>query len=269
MSQESKKNIELFYVKILQDHIPDLPATDPLESRDPDFIWPGSGNTLGVRVARLAPELRRRRRLKQIDEAERRMIIQQARRLYEKKELPCVEIQVMFRHKIIEVSRRKELSALLADAVQRYLPEANNAAFIDNKLSKFKSLPKEFLYLSILRTDAQKRNDWNECDEGRLQEKFIDGLQRVIEGENIKVPEYLRKCSQCCLCIVADGTVPPSLFEPKMFTMLHHYHSLFHRTFFIEAFTKKVIELNTTTGGGASSQKHASGLPDPEKMDAS
>jgi len=203
-------------------------------------------HSLGIQITRMLPEFPRRR-LIQIDEAERRMIIQQARRLYEKKELPYTEIQLMFRHKIIDVSRRKELSILLADAVHKHLPEANNSVFVDNKFSKYKLLPKELLYLSITRTDAQKRNEWNECDEGRLQEKFIDALQKVIDGMNLQHPEYLKKCSQCCLLIVADGTVPPSLFEPRMFTMLHHYNSLFHRTFFIEAFTRKVVELNTTT----------------------
>ena len=75
---------------------------------------------------------------------------------------------------------------------------------------------------------------------------FIPELQRIIDEKNSKQGRYRQRCDECWLLIVASGGRPSGLFEPSAETKNHLYHSLFERTYFIEAFSGAVIELTTT-----------------------
>jgi hypothetical protein len=76
---------------------------------------------------------------------------------------------------------------------------------------------------------------------------FIHELQQVIDAKNARYETYLDYCDECWLLIVANGGRPSGLFESSDKTKSRVYHSLFERTFFLEAFDSLLLELMTTS----------------------
>lgn len=245
MIQGPKEAIERFHIMILKDQVPGLPVEEPLKGERPDFVWPNVDKPLGIEITRLFKATPKGRRPMQMQESETTVTVQIARYLYEQRDLPNLDMRVVFGNSEIKKSDRASLANRLADTVQKSLPAPNSWVSFLNDLSDDSSLPEQISYLSIGRFDGLERNHWSVSDAGWVQEDFIDELQRRIDEKNKELPHYLKSCSRCWLLIVADGTGPSSFFDPSEDTKQHPYHSLFHRTFFMEAFTQKVIELNT------------------------
>jgi hypothetical protein len=77
--------------------------------------------------------------------------------------------------------------------------------------------------------------------------EFRAELQAVIDEKNLRHVRYSQHCDECWLLVVASGGRPSGLFEPSEETRSHVYRSLFARTFFMEAFSGRLIELTTTS----------------------
>lgn len=245
MKHSPKENVERFYLMVLRDQFSNLPAEEPVKGERPDFVWPNLEQPLGVEITRLFKDTPQGQRPTQVQESERKATIEIARRLYEQRHLPNLDIRIIFGSNPINKSDRNMLAKKLTDAVQKHLPASNSCVQVHNDFSVNCSLPEEISYLSIARLDSLDRNSWSVSDAGWVQENFIDELQRRINKKNVEFPHYMRRCCRCWLLVIADGDGPSSFLQPNEDTKQHIYYSLFHRTFFMEAFTRRVIELDT------------------------
>jgi hypothetical protein len=245
MIQGTKETIERFYLMILKDQISGLPVEEPLKEERPDFVWPHLKEPLGIEITRLFKDVPKGRRPMQVQESETTAIVQTACGIYEQRNLPNLDMRVIFGNNEIKKSDRTVLAGKLVDVVQKYLPVPNSWVAFHNDFRDDSPLPEEISYLSIARLDSLKSNHWSVSDAGWVQEDFTIELQRRINEKNIELPDYLKKCSRCWLLVAADSVGPSSFFDPSEDTKQHFYYSLFHRTFFMEAFTRKVIELKT------------------------
>lgn len=246
MNKTKKEITERFYLSILAKQRSDLPLETPTKGECPDFVWDEMEQPLGIEITRLFRDAREGERPMQAQESDQRTTVELARQLYEKRNLPNLDIRVIFGNTEIKKSRRGFLAGKLADLIQQYLPAPDSWIRFDNDFED-DSIPEEISYLSIARLEGLTRNHWSVSDAGFVQEDFVLELQKKIDEKNLRLQQYLKKCSQCWLLIVAEGTGPSSFFDLNENTAHHCYHSLFERTFFMEAFTHKVFELNTTS----------------------
>src|SRR6266536_1152581 len=95
---------------------------------------------------------------------------------------------------------------------------------------------------AFYRLASLKRNFWSVASAGFVQEDFVAEMQVVIAKKDALIASY-QTCSEYWLLIAAEGNRASTFFCPSRTTLEHRYCSAFQRIFFLEAFTKKVSEL--------------------------
>ena len=127
----------------------------------PDFLWPHLPEPLGVEITRLYKEVPRGRRPMQAHESECNAIVQLARGIHERQNLPNLDVRVIFGSREIKKSDPTSLANILAGAVQKCLPDPNNWVALHNDFQDDSRLPDDLSYLSIARFDYLERNHWS------------------------------------------------------------------------------------------------------------
>lgn len=245
MNKTKKEMLERFYLSILAMQRNDLPLEAPTKGECPDFVWTGIEQPLGIEITRLFKDAPQGQRPVQAQESDQRATVELAKQIYEKRNLPNLDIRVIFGNTEIKKSHRKLLASELANLIQHCLPAPDSWVHFDNNFEN-DSIPEEISYLSIARIENLMKNHWSVSGAGWVQEDFVIELQKKIDEKNSRLSNYLKNCSRCWLLIVAEGTGPSSFFDLNENTARHCYNSFFERTFFMEAFTHKVTELDIT-----------------------
>jgi hypothetical protein len=141
--------------------------------------------------------------------------------------------------------RDRELAAQgLVDFVLAHMPEMDQSATVDTWRRADNDLP-WIRTIRLFRASVMTRHHWWAAESGWVQTECGSALQGAIEEKNSKYSRYIQHCDECWLLVVASGGRPSGLFDPSEETRGFVYRSLFSRTFFMEAFTGRVLELRT------------------------
>jgi hypothetical protein len=258
MTQKRKKGRERFHFDIVKQQVEEFPVGDVIEGERPDFVVRGANGTVGFEVTQQYMKAAGGGQSLRAQESEKSIVVEMARKLYEQLKLPPLEVHFLFGNSgPFEKSKRELLSTQLARLVQSHIPPSGTAVSIGNDFSERSDMPDEIAYVSIGSFDSVTHNHWSAGDSGFVQEDFIEELQHTIDGKNATIESYCDKCDSCWLIIVADGSGPSSFFQPSEKTIAHVYDSKFDRTYFVEAFTRRVVRLATVAIGGQSTTSHA------------
>lgn len=244
-----KQTLELHYLTLFTAKVSDLRPGQASHGERPDFVWQHSRGVLGLEITRLFKRNFPDESPEQIREGEQSAIIKRALQLYEERGLPKLDLRIVFANVELAKARRQILASKIAKAIEFCLPDAGRWMVIENDAGNNPWFPEEISYVSIAKIDELAVNQWSASHMGWMQIEFIAELQHCMDKKNIELPNYLKKCAQCWLLIVADGNVPSSFFHPGVDTLEHVYHSLFARTFFLDALTGDVHELKTAANG--------------------
>jgi hypothetical protein len=240
--QAGKKAEERRFVEILAEKLAAFPPSKLIDSESPDFLVATSEGVLGIEVTKIhhANEPRQQ-------ESECRSLVDAACRLYENESTIPVEVKVHFGGSTQFNKRNKgKFARILANLVLTNIPRPNSLLSLDNNWENPRFFPYEIAGLSIIRLSAFRRNFWSVPSAGFFQEDFAPKIEAIIAIKEHAMRTYKTDCIERWLLIAAEGNSASTFFDPSKKTRQHSYRSSFDRIFFLEAFRRKVWELNVS-----------------------
>lgn len=255
-NQENRKDKhERFHLEVFStlQRLPgdELSRQDP--SQKPDFLFQCGESIIGlehteikrVRSSQGIPSLAQ---LKGIH----RGIVRKAGRLAAEQGLPPLNVEVNFHDHYYRFKQKGDQAVQgLLDTVKKNLDkimkmETGNSVKIDP--------PTPFIGISLVyvtpgtATNGKvwlNHHRWEVMEPGFVSIGFIPELQVAITKKNRINNEYLKRCDQCWLLVVADRTKADQKFEftPEMQKQI--YESEFEKTFYMEIAQRFLTELNT------------------------
>jgi hypothetical protein len=238
--EREKKALEAGYLDALRRAVPDFPAgeaMDQKEPRTPDFIFSAPAGAIGIEVTRLyqssaGPQ----------PEAYQKLICDRAREIAIELGLPSLHVSVLFSLNVAPTKRDlKKLPDQLANAIGRKIPTGEDAV----RLTWEDGLALPIDAVSAKRA-LERDATWEPAGLGEIAHNFADRLQERVDNKEREISRYLQNCSACWLLIVADWTGPSAFFEMSEDTASHVYECSFERVYFLDHFLQKVYRLRTS-----------------------
>jgi hypothetical protein len=238
--QAAKKGEERRFVEILAKELAAFPPGKLIDSESPDFLVATSEGVLGIEVTKIhhANEPRQQ-------ESECRSLVAVACRLYENESTIPLEVKVHFGSGTqFNKRNRGKFARILANLGLTNIPLPNSLISLDNNWENPSFFPYEIAGLSIIRLSAFRRNFWSVPSAGFFQEHFAPKIEAIIASKEHAITTYKTDCIERWLLIAAEGNSASTFFDPSTKTLQHSYSSSFDRIFLVEAFRRKVWELN-------------------------
>src|SRR4030095_12299259 len=180
-------------------------------------------------------------------ESECRSLVDAACRLYESESTIPLEVKVHFGGSTqFNKRNRDKFARILANLVLKNIPQPDSWITLENNRENPSFFPYEIAGLSIIRLSAFRRNFWCVPSAGFFQEDFAPKIEAIITSKEHAMSTYGTDCIGRWLLIVAEGNSASTFFDPSTKTRQHSYCSSFDRIFFLEAFRRKVWELNVS-----------------------
>lgn len=240
--QAAKKGEERRFVEILAKELDAFSPGKLIDSESPDFLAATSEGVLGIEVTKIhhANEPRQQ-------ESECRSLVDAACRLYESESTIPLEVKVHFGGSTqFKKRNRDKFARILANLVLTNIPRPDSLISLDNNWENPSFFPYEIAGLSIIRLSAFRRNFWSVPSAGFFQEDFAPKIEAIIATKEHAIRTYKTDCIERWLLIAAEGNSASTFFDPSKKTLQHSYRSSFDRIFFLEAFRRKVWELNVS-----------------------
>jgi hypothetical protein len=238
--QAAKKADERRFVEILTEKLDAFPPGKLIDSESPDFLVATPEGVIGIEVTKIhhADECRQH-------ESECRSLVDAACRLYESESTIPLEVKVHFgRCTQFNKRNRGKFARILANLVLTNIPQPDSWIDLENNWENPGFFPYEIVGLSIIRLSAFRRNFWSVPSAGFFQEDFAPKIEAIITTKEHAISTYETDCTRRWLLIVAEGNSASTFFDPSTKTLQHSYSSSFDRIFLVEAFRRKVWELN-------------------------
>jgi hypothetical protein len=238
----AKKDEERRFVEILAKELDAFPPVKLTDSESPDFLVVTSEGVIGIEVTKIhhANEPRRQ-------ESESRSLVHAACRLYARESTVPLEVKVHFGGSTqFNKRNRDKFARILAKLVFANIPQPDSWIDLENNWENPSCFPYEIAGLSIIRLSAFRRNFWSVPCAGFFQEDFAPKIEAIITTKEHAISTYGTDCIRRWLLIVAEGNSASTFFDPSTKTLQHSYRSSFDRIFFLEAFRRKVWELNVS-----------------------
>jgi hypothetical protein len=243
----SKKDRELTIVEAVRRRIAGFPGgpLDPHEA--PDVLLKYSKGLVGFEVTNLYPKPIPGVIPVQAQESERRTAVDRARVRAEKSGLPPLLVTVHFHESaVLQKSDRDDLARSIADLVQRHAPKDFGMASLKDRNPGAVQLPEQVYSIGIHRLSGITRHSWSAHEGQIIADDFSDVIQGVIDEKSRDLARYLTSCDECHLVIASGIESFRPAYEASATTLAHRYQSPFARTFYIEAFGDRIVELYTT-----------------------
>lgn len=247
----ASKDRELHYLQILREKLGDFPEGAVVPDEEPDFLISTREGPLGIEVRQIFKS-DDNRPPRQATESEARCIVAQAQETAVNRDLPGLAVAVTFSpYTSLKKSARSQHAASLFEAIAKHMPEEGRTIRSGHDLDlPWKDLPKFVSQLRIFRPPEPCAHFWRVHGGGWVQTDCVDLLTEAIDAKNKLLSAYLDKCSRCWLVLAAEGFDDSNLIQPAQESAQHIYHSLFDRTFYLEVFSRNVVELRTSKGAG-------------------
>lgn len=222
-------------------------------SQKPDFLFQCGESIIGIEHT----EIKRIRSSQDISSLAQlkgihRGIVVKAGRLAAEQGLPPLNVKVNFHDHYYRFKQKEKDQAVqgLLDTVKKNLDkimkmETGNSVKIEP--------PTPFVGISLVYMTPATANGkvwldhhrWEVMEPGFVSIEFIPELQASITKKNRINNEYLTRCDQCWLLVVADRTKADQKFEFTPEMQKHIYESEFEKTFYMEIAQRFLTELNT------------------------
>jgi hypothetical protein len=204
----------------------------------PDVVVVSSQGKIGIEITSLYDSKLKR------TESECEKAVLEARRIYEKQNLPKLHVSVHIGgESSFNRTNRKGFAATIANLVAANVPPPGKYAAVENDFNDPKRFPYEIDSIYIYQYSWPDENNWTAPSAGFYREHFVEELQRVISEKDSKLKGYMPGCKEQWLLVVAENSSPSTFFDPSEETVNHRYKSAFHKVFVMELFKVKVFEL--------------------------
>ncbi len=241
------KKEEKIYLEKFKDQYPDFPkgdivVPDPKE-RGPDFLIVRRGKVVGFEVTELFKECFPNQTPKQLIESEREKVITEARNKCISDSVPGVSAFILFNNNKLNKGNRSTVAEKLSNIIKNNIPEIKIPLSIKNNCIGLNDIPPQISSIMLYRPKEDCNHHWSTVPVGWTDENLIKILQNALNDKEKKMTKYLKKCSTCWLLITSYGWNPSSFFNASKETISHKYSSSFDKAFYLEEFTKRLIEL--------------------------
>ena len=247
MTRQNQKLEEIHFVELMRQALGGVPTGRIEPAEEPDVCVVGNGYRTGIEVTELHQRPDPGGTSRRLQESERSIIVRRAQALAESSAMPVVDVAVHFNELVpIAKAHRDVIVNALVDLVSRHMPTIDASVIVEpwrQPSYQLRCVRTVRLYRAAILT----RHHWSAPDSGWVQMDFVPELQHLIDEKNSRYARYRQHCDECWLLIVASGGRPSGLFEPSDQTRNHVFRSSFAKTFFMEAFSGTLIQLNVTT----------------------
>lgn len=238
----NKRDEEWRFAQILFGQLPSLPSGNLVPTDRPDLMVHRSDGNIGIEVTTLYHKAASQSLKRQ--ESEQQAVVNEALKIFEEQSNAWLHVSVHFgAHTEFNKRNRKQFAKAIANLVLVHAPIQDGPRFLQNHWNDPQGFPYEIDLIDIYRLKVQKRNHWIVPSGGFVQEDFIPELQERITKKDALIGGYHR-CAEYWLLIVGQNNSASTFFDPSAATLGHRYTSKFDRVFFLEAFRRKVSELN-------------------------
>lgn len=255
-NQEKRKdNHERFHLDVFS-ALQRLPG-DELSRQDlfqkPDFLFQCGESIIGIEHTEIK-KIRSTQGILSLAQLKgtHRGIVRKAEQLAVEQGLPPLHVKVNFHdlyHRFQPKEKQQAIQGLF-NTVKKNLDkimemETGNSVKIDS--------PNPFVGISLIYVTPGTANGkvwlnhhrWEIMEPGVVSIGFIPELQDAITKKNKIYTEYLKRCDQCCLLVVADRTKADQKFEFTPDMQENIYESEFEKTYYMEIAHRFLTELNT------------------------
>jgi hypothetical protein len=244
---DTKKQIELQYLDVLRRSINDFPSGPIQPTERPDFLVGSAKPVLGIEFTRIFSRGDTDSLPPQSQDSERDLVVKRAQAIAEERGIYPVLADVYFDSTLTIGKRdRGSIAEQVVDLVSASMPASDEHQSLENRhpTSRF---PPQVTAVSVWRFKSLTSHLWQVGDAGIVTEDFASHLQQLITDKNTRVPDYRTNCNECWLAIVADWRGPSGFFEISDKTSGESYLTDFDRVYFVEAYSGRVVALNTYT----------------------
>jgi len=219
----SNKKRELRFVELFKSAYKGFPAGEIIADKNqerPDVLVKTPQAKIGIEVTSLYNDKLKRA------ESECEKAVLEARRLYEKRNLPCLYVSVHIGgENSFNRKNRRRFAVAIANLVAINIPSVNRFVEVDNDWNNPNQFPYEIDSIYIYRHSWPEENRWSAPSAGLYRENFVDELQSVISKKDSKLRGYARDCKEHWLLVVAENNGPSTFFDPSEKTASHCYKS--------------------------------------------
>ena len=242
----SKKDIEEFHLNLLRKSISTFPQGSLDRTESPDFILNSESKRIGIEITQLFKSPDSSGKSLQVQENEKRLLVQESLILYHQMNQPAIEVRFIFgAYTSFNKKNRTEFAQKISSLVAFNVPVDNEWVRLINKFENPSVFPYEIDSISIARYGHTK-NFWSASGAGWVQEDFAEELQLLIDKKNQKVTKYRHNCDFYWLVIVIEGGSEATFFDPSPKTLNHIYKSKYDKIFLFDQIRAKGHELQIT-----------------------
>jgi len=246
-----KEELEIGYLEGFLEHCPMPPSGVPRKSENPDFLLETAEGTLGIELTRiLMPGLLGWSTLRE-QEALRRRVADEAKRIYDAPSLPAVHVSLFFNEQF-PIAKRDvgQLARMLADVAMRNLPDPDSRKEEEYNWLNRSYFPEQLVAVTCYRYGSMEASTWSTPAAAFLSKLSPAELQAELDRKADKVDLYRKKCAKVWLALCAYGEGLSSMIELSEHAIPHRYQSEFDRVFFFR-WPRQVYELALSSGQDA------------------
>jgi hypothetical protein len=240
-----KKHDECKHLYKFRSAHPDFPkGVIECEREPPDFIVHGGTKRIGIEHTRVLIDDGKKRGSIQSHEETKNRITTLAERFFQQNNQPEVYVGLFFNSAGVPRKRDEEaIARAVAQTVIDKFPSDGEPVWVHYDLGS--GQPIEVDLISIFRTTNFGAEHWQWHEAGEVHRRAIVHIQRAMDWKARKLKNYLTKCDECWLLIVAPSRTPAGFIHPDDTTLKHTYASSFHQSWLLDDFSGSVVRLNT------------------------
>jgi len=240
----NKKDRERLFLKEVTSIFPYFPSGTITDSEQPDFLISTGDKVIGVELVDYVRGQNKGDSLYRRNEILWQRVADAARAVFESQH--SEPLMVHFHWHSHRHPRQSEVSAMAnkaASVIENHIPvglfdmiQIEHEQMGDGKLAYYAHS------IHVTRTRNKEQVLWSFNNAGFISVPASE-LQELIESKDTKVTEYLRKCDEVWLVIVADGSQISSNAELHQDVIDHDYSSDFTNILFYDRLHKNVFQL--------------------------
>jgi hypothetical protein len=238
-----KEELEIGYLEGFLENCPMPPTGVPRKSENPDFLVETPEGTLGIELTRIfMPGLLGWSTFRE-QEALRRRVADEAKRLYDATSLPAVHVSLFFNEQF-PIAKRDvgPLSRMLADLAVRNLPEPESRREEEYNWLNRSYFSEQLIAVSCYRYSSMETSTWSTPAAAFLPKLSPAELQAELDRKADKLNLYRKKCLRVWLAVCTYGEGLSSIVELSEDAIPHRYQCEFDRAFFFR-WPRQVYEL--------------------------
>ena len=243
------KNRELVHLEHFRQVCPVFPQGEIEQAESPDFLVRRDSGLLGIEHTEIfQPGLPHGASLQAQDSLAQRAVCR-ARELWKQAIGRPLFVQILFNPRVNITKRRVDA---VARAIARVVEETSiepgeHMTLKRNPITRV-SFPREVVFIFIRRplADRDQEDRWCCSSSGFVPSLSPQDIQNVLDKKESKLRNYLLKCPEVWLLIVADALRVPKTVDLSEPALLHCYTTRFDRVFFFWNAVRRFVELNAS-----------------------